>query len=263
VDGAEDRFMETDDAIKKDIQPRVAKMEKTTVGVVKDLAYFKDNIGDDMVAKVKSLEASVKAFEAHAGAGNAPELAALRGALVNEIMPALRDLWEFYMMATKGPGLALRPDSKIPAGEHLVNRISVLETALRMSTNSHGGTLGIEQRLRNLESQTAGGTTNPVGIPSLFSQNLGGVPMTTSGLVAPAAVGGVGSGLGATMAADLTVRVNTLFSRVKELDAQLGNVTVICGGQSFRLVEDCETFIVAHVPGNTYAHFYDMVSLLQ
>jgi hypothetical protein len=47
------------------------------------------------------------------------------------------------------------------------------------------------------------------------------------------------------------------------MDAQLGNVTVSCGGQSFRSIEDCETFIVQHVPGNTYAYFYDMVSLLQ
>jgi hypothetical protein len=47
------------------------------------------------------------------------------------------------------------------------------------------------------------------------------------------------------------------------MDAQLGNVTNLCGGQSFRSIEDCDTFIVQHVPGNTYAYFYDMVSLLQ
>jgi hypothetical protein len=147
VDVAEDRFMEAEDSIKKDLKPRIEKLEKTSVGVVKDLAYFKDNIGNDMVAKIQALEASLKAFEAHAGAGNAPEVAALRGALVNEIMPAMRDLWNFYMAATKGPGQAIRPASQIPAGEHLMNRIQVLETALRNGTTSHGATLSIEQRL--------------------------------------------------------------------------------------------------------------------
>jgi hypothetical protein len=62
---------------------------------------------------------------------------------------------------------------------------------------------------------------------------------------------------------DLTTRLNTLVAKVKDLDAQLGNLTVVCGGQTFRSMEDCEAFIVTYVPGNTYAYFYDMVSLLQ
>jgi hypothetical protein len=38
---------------------------------------------------------------------------------------------------------------------------------------------------------------------------------------------------------------------------------VSCGSFSFRSVEECDAFILEYVPGNTYAHFYDMVSLLQ
>jgi hypothetical protein len=262
VDVAEDRFMEVEDAVKTNMKPRVESLERSTGNLVKDLEYFKANIGDDMVTKVTAMEASLKAFEAHAGGGNEGEVTALRTVLVNEIMPALRDLWNLYMMTTKGPGQSLRPGSGEAAGEHLTNRISVLETALRTGAGTHGATLSIEQRIRSLESQASAGGGNDVGyagIPSLFGQSLGGGLASASG---PAqAVGDQGMGVNAT--GDLTSRVNTLFSRVKELDAQLGNVTVVCGGQTFRSVEDCETFIVEHVPGNTYAHFYDMVSLLQ
>jgi hypothetical protein len=63
--------------------------------------------------------------------------------------------------------------------------------------------------------------------------------------------------------ADLSQRLSGLAAKIKEMEAQLGNVTVHCGGQTFRSIEDCETFVIEHVPGNTYAYFYDMISLLQ
>jgi hypothetical protein len=62
---------------------------------------------------------------------------------------------------------------------------------------------------------------------------------------------------------NLTAHMNTVAAKVKELDAQLGNVTVLCRGQSFCSIDDCEAFVVQHMPGNTYACFYDMVLLLQ
>jgi hypothetical protein len=43
----------------------------------------------------------------------------------------------------------------------------------------------------------------------------------------------------------------------------MGNVTIAMRGYTFKCLEDCETFVLQYVPGNTYAHFYDMVSLLQ
>jgi hypothetical protein len=43
----------------------------------------------------------------------------------------------------------------------------------------------------------------------------------------------------------------------------MDNVTVSMGGHTFKSVNDCETFILQHIPGNTYAHFYDVVSILQ
>jgi hypothetical protein len=43
----------------------------------------------------------------------------------------------------------------------------------------------------------------------------------------------------------------------------MDNVSVLMGGHTFKSVDDCEGFILQHVPGNSYAHFYDIVSLLQ
>lgn len=43
----------------------------------------------------------------------------------------------------------------------------------------------------------------------------------------------------------------------------MDNVTVTMGGFTFKSVDDCEAFVIGHVPGNTYAYFYDVVSLLQ
>jgi hypothetical protein len=260
LDVAEERFLESEDAIKQDHRPRIERLEKTTGTLVQDLAFFKTNIGHDIVLKIKSLEESRKSFEAHPGYDGS-ELTALRDVLVKEIMPAMRDLWNLYMVATKGPGHPLRPGSSEAAGEHLLGRIQTLETALRTSA-THGGTLSLEQRIRNLETSNPSAGSN-TSIPSLFGQSLGAVPTPTTGATPLSSVNPGQPGLTGDVATDLNVRVNTLFSRVKELDAQLGNVTVICGGQSFRSVEDCETFIVTNVPGNTYAHFYDMVSLLQ
>jgi hypothetical protein len=132
VDVAEDQFMDVEDSIKKDLNPRVEKLEKTLVTLVKDMAYFRNNLRDNLVAKVKSLEEWLKLFEA--APGSLPGITALRTVLVNEIMPALQDLWNFYMMAMKGAGQDLCPGSSKAAGEHLMNRISVLETAVNKSS---------------------------------------------------------------------------------------------------------------------------------
>lgn len=52
-------------------------------------------------------------------------------------------------------------------------------------------------------------------------------------------------------------------AKLRDLEAQMDNVTVSMGGFTFKSVDDCEAFVIGHVPGNTYAYFYDVVSLLQ
>jgi hypothetical protein len=34
-------------------------------------------------------------------------------------------------------------------------------------------------------------------------------------------------------------------------------------GFTFKSVDNCESFVIGHVPGNTYAYFYNAVPLLQ
>jgi hypothetical protein len=204
VDVAEDQFMDVEDSIKKDLNPRVEKLEKTSVTLVKDIAYFRNNLRDNLVAKVKSLEEWLKLFEA--APGSLLRITALRTVLVNEIMPALQDLWNFYMMAMKGAGQDLCPGSSKAAGEHLMNRISVLETAVnKSSAGGYGATLSIEQRLRVLESVPPARTpgSGQGSIPSLFGQPLGGIAMAA---VVPGGTGG--SGFRTNQGPDLVSHIN-------------------------------------------------------
>jgi hypothetical protein len=53
-----------------------------------------------------------------------------------------------------------------------------------------------------------------------------------------------------------------LEATLADLEAQMDNITIAMGGHSFKLVDDCEAFILHHVPGNTFAYFYNIVSLL-
>jgi hypothetical protein len=93
-------------------------------------------------------------------------------------------------------------------------------------------------------------------MPSLFGPGLGQSAGGGRSVHVPTVQGG-GDSL-----ANISQRLGGLVAKVKEMKAQLGNVTVHCGGQTFWLIEDCETFVVQKVPGNMYAYFYDMVSLL-
>jgi hypothetical protein len=96
-------------------------------------------------------------------------------------------------------------------------------------------------------------------LPELFGRSPGEVERPFE-----AGLGGVG----ATRAhgedsATLEPRFLSLEAKVRDLEAQMDNVTVSMGGHTFKSVNDCETFILQHIPGNSYAHFYDVVSLLQ
>jgi hypothetical protein len=259
VEVAEDRFMEVEDKVHSDLLPRTAKLEATTGDLEKDIRSFKKNIGADVTDRLKKLEESAQALELASGVRSGTDVSEIRTLLVNEIMPAMRDLWNLYMVATKGPGHAVRPGSGDTAGEHLMSRIEAVE---QFSNGCSGGGTApdLERRILVLETQaTASGGQTGGGVPSLFGAGFGmsaGVVPGSTGHAPPTSGGGDAIN-------DLSVKVGTLSAKIKELEAQLGNVTVNCGGQTFRSIEDCEAFIIQHVPGNTYAYFYDMVSLLQ
>jgi hypothetical protein len=123
LDGAEERFMEVEDKVCTDVVPRVEKLEVTTSDLSKYIRSFKKNIGTDVTTRLQKLEASVQAFELASGVGASSGLAEIRTLLVSEIMPAMRDLWNLYMVVTKGPGQAVRPGAGDIAGDHLFSRL--------------------------------------------------------------------------------------------------------------------------------------------
>jgi hypothetical protein len=143
VDVAEDRFLELEDSLKADLIPRVARTEATIVDLDKDIKFFKKNIGANVTSCLQDIESSVKAYKVTAAAGAGFNMGQIQKLLIDEIMPALRDLWDFYIMVTKGPGQALRPGSGERAGAVIYSRIEALEA----TAGSNGGANGFEQRL--------------------------------------------------------------------------------------------------------------------
>lgn len=166
-----------------------------------------------------------------------------------------------------GEALLKRLDLLETTGRNLVARIGILETGgvtPGFSTGSGGSSLiGLTQRVAQLERSLHTGSGGPVDhmgvLPELFGRSPGEVERPFE-----AGLGGVG----ATRAhgedsATLEPRFLSLEAKVRDLEAQMDNVTVSMGGHTFKSVNDCETFILQHIPGNSYAHFYDVVSLLQ
>jgi hypothetical protein len=96
-------------------------------------------------------------------------------------------------------------------------------------------------------SQQAGG-----GIHSGFGVGFGLAGGASLGGSAPAVLL---SGGGANAVSEISSQFGILTAKVKELDAQLGNVTVSCGGQLFWSIKDCKVSIMQHVLGNTMPTF--------
>jgi hypothetical protein len=251
VDKNEETLLEVGDELTGKMGPRLTRLENTTDHVSKEVLEFKSKIGGDVVAKLKSVEASLQLLEATSISDAAgPTFSELRHIMMAELIPATKDLWNLYMVATEGPGKALRPGSGATPGGYLFSKLAALGDQ-KLGSND-GGTL--ENRVTQLEDQAGVGLGQRSALPSIFG--------TSSALNAPGpdpdlpreAIGGDPA---------LANTVALLEAKVKDLDAQLGNVTVTCGNFTFSSVDDCEAFVLEHVPGNTYAYFYDMMSLLQ
>jgi hypothetical protein len=234
VDVAENRFMEVEDRVKSNVVLRVEKLEIATGTLTKDINFFKTNIGTDVSTQIKKLEASVKSFELSTKMSLSADVGEMRRLLINKIIPAVRDMWSLYMLT----------GSAEPAGDHLFSRFSTLEGA----GNTFGGASGVfgpmlVQRIETLENQAMlGGQQGGGGMPSLFGTNFD----TMAGGGNVAAPGPQGNSAAVT---DLSYRLGGLVAKVKEMESQLGNATVNCGGQTFRSIDDCKTFIIQHVPG--------------
>jgi hypothetical protein len=152
LDGAEERFMEVEDKVRTDVVPRVEKLEVTTSDLSKDIRSFKKNIGTDVTTRLQKLEASVQAFELASSVGASLGLAEIRTLLVSEIMPAMRDLWNLYMVVTKCPGQAVRPGAGDIAGDHLFSRLQDVEVAATVCrSKTSNNTASKPSRLRSAQ----------------------------------------------------------------------------------------------------------------
>jgi hypothetical protein len=174
VDVPEDQFTKVEDLVKMDVTPRVTKLEATTGGLFKDIDFFKKNIGTNVPNRIKTLEELLKPFELTAGTSLSADVGEIRCLLIKEIILAVRDLWNFYILATKDPGGAVMPGPGEPAGTRLSSQILALESA--GSTLGGGGPTihALEHRIQTLENQAlpSGHQANG-GLPSLFGPSFG------------------------------------------------------------------------------------------
>jgi hypothetical protein len=168
VDRNEEVLLSVGDELHKTLMPRIAGVEATAQAVEKSVKTFNSNVGGDVLKKLAAIENSVKAMEATNCAGAGPMFDQVRKVLIDEIIPAMTDLWDLYMLATEGPGKALKPGSGKPPGEYLWTKLAAVSPP--------GATLGLgssasslEQRLLLLEATVAGtGATAVPAIPSIF-----------------------------------------------------------------------------------------------
>jgi hypothetical protein len=225
VDRNEEVLLSVGDELHKTFLPRLAGVETTTEAVKKSVKAFNANVGGDVLKKLSLVENSVKALEATSASSEScqgPTFEQVRKIIIDEIIPAVTDLWDLYMLATAGPGVAVRPGSGKPPGEYLWSKIEARAgTALGLGSN--GGTL--EQRFTVLEETLALlGVAAAPQLPSIFGVR----PQANGGGCAAAAIVAPQEDF-----ASLTASLVGLEAKVKDLDSQLGNSTVTCGSLTF------------------------------
>jgi hypothetical protein len=277
TESTEEALMDLDKIVVKKLTPNLADAEARITKAQAEIAKFKSSTGDQLMSRLGDLETQVRTLE---GTSTPDVLTGIvvqiRKSLVDDIFPAVRNLWGMYERMTTGSlGTCTPGDSHTP-GTALLDRMESLEESgrnilARLGNSSPGGDvgvgpasslIGISQRLAQLEKhlqQRRAPGAHPEPLPGLGL--FGGAPDPRPHSP-PQFAPGVG-GFTGTHSGLSDARLATLEARVMDLEAQLDNVTVSMGGITFKSVNDCESFILENVPGNTYAHFYDLVSLLQ
>jgi hypothetical protein len=223
----------------------------------------------------------------------------MRSVLVSEIIPAIRNLWGLFEVATTGAAGTCVAGGNYEAGQALLQRMTALEDAghgimkkvqrlesgdVAVAPSGGSSVNSLTQRVMALErkSGATGRRSGAIGdIPSLFSNTQesgvrfgsgGGRSFSGDGDRGGDWDGGSDRGGGGDQGVgrnfseqdpSIAPRLKTIEAKLLDLEAQMDNITVSMGGFQFKSVDDCEAFILKHVPGNTFAYFYDIVSLLQ
>jgi hypothetical protein len=140
VDKNEEVLLEVGDQVNKHLVPRLTTVEKTAEAAEKAVKSFNSTVGDDVLKKLAGVESSVRNLEATSCPAKGPTFAQVRTVILDEIIPAVTDLWDLYMVATEGPGKALRPGSGKPSGAYLWSKLdsgsSGLEASPPLDVNS-------------------------------------------------------------------------------------------------------------------------------
>jgi hypothetical protein len=85
------------------------------------------------------------------------------------MFPALKDIWDLYMLFTCGPGEVLRPGSNILAGKFLFDWFQCIKELGAVSGAPAPTGLGLENCIRLLEEKVLNYSKAPsTKVPSLF-----------------------------------------------------------------------------------------------
>jgi hypothetical protein len=270
VEANEETILELETKVKNVLGPKLIEIEAKLMLMQADLKRFRASTGEALLQRLAELETSVRTIESTSTPDTlAKVVVKLQEVVGKQIIPAVRNLWEFYEVLTTGAVGSCTPGAAhLDAGKALDVRLKAIESSgeaagARLLLLETGGAtappsgstsvVSLTQRVLQLERSVAAGGTAPTfhGVPDLFGAR---VPAWEGGRVDPTPL---------ALTTSEEPRLGRIEAKLRDLEAQMDNVTVSMGGFTFKSLDDCEAFVVGHVPGNTYAYFYDVVSLLQ
>jgi hypothetical protein len=127
VDKNKEILLEVWDELTGKLGTRLTHLENTSEHISKEVLEFKSKIGGDVLTKLQSVEASLQLLEATAMSdASSPTFLELCHTFMTELIPATKDLWNLYILATEGPGKALQPGLRATPGGYLFTKLATL-----------------------------------------------------------------------------------------------------------------------------------------
>jgi hypothetical protein len=182
AESTEEALMDLDKIVVKKLTPNLSKAETRIAKAQAEIAKFRATTGDQLMSRLGDLEAQVRTLE---GTSTPDVLTGIvvqiRKSLVDDIFPAVRNLWGLYERMTTGSLATCTPGDSHTPGSAILTRMENLEESgrnilaqLGTSSSSVGSGLGpassligISQRLAQLEKhlqqrRTPADPTDPI-----------------------------------------------------------------------------------------------------
>jgi hypothetical protein len=103
VGGNEEAVSDLELKIKNTLGPKVTDVEAKLIVLQGELKKFRSSTGDELLKRLAHLETAVKVLEATATPDTLAQLVVkLQSVVGQQIIPAVRNLWEFYELMTAG-----------------------------------------------------------------------------------------------------------------------------------------------------------------